>query len=151
MGPVKSVGEKTVSIGIASWGTIHNRKSLSKIGETIDCDLSSWFIVESARKDEIYLGKNHTHFLFVDDGHINKFGEEIHFRKKLEDELTLNFYSKCKLKINALHTTTILRFNVNQTFYSLSMQTKTTTKKENGNFESCLSNILTSKVSYIHY
>ena len=112
MGLVKSVGEKTVSIGIASWSTIHNKKNLSKVGETIDCDLSSWFIVESSRKDETYLGKNHTHFLLVDDGYINKFGEEMHFRRKLEDELTLNFYSRCKLKSNALHTTTIFRLNL---------------------------------------
>lgn len=92
---VRSVGEKTTCIGIAPWGNIYNRKDLTKAGETVKYKLSGCLNSKSAGKNEIYLGKNHTNFLFVDDGYVNKSGGEMNFRKALE-----NHYNdgKCKLK-----------------------------------------------------
>lgn len=91
---VRSVGEKTTCIGIAPWGTTYNRKDLTKVGETVKYTLSSWLSSTSTGENEIYLGKNHNHFLFVDDGYVNKFGGEMNFRNDLEKELN----GKCKQK-----------------------------------------------------
>ena len=94
MEPVRSVGEKTTCIGIAPWGTIYNRKDLTKIGKTVKYNLSGRLSSKSDGENEIYLGKNHTHLLLIDDGYVNKFGGEIDIRKALE-----NHYScKCKQK-----------------------------------------------------
>ena len=91
---VRSVGKKTTCIGIAPWGTTHNRKDLTNVGETVKYNLSGWLSSKSASENEIYLGKNHTHFLLVDDGYVNKSGGEMDLRKDLE-----NYYaSKCKQK-----------------------------------------------------
>ena len=90
----RSVGKKTTCIGIAPWGTIYNRKDLTKIGETVNYNLSGWLSSKSARENEIYLGKNHTHFLLVDDGHVNKSGGEMDLRKALENR----YKGKCKQK-----------------------------------------------------
>ena len=40
------------------------------------------------------LGKNHNHFLFVDDGYVNKFGGEMNFRNDLEKELNGKYKQK---------------------------------------------------------
>ena len=91
---VRSVGEKTTCIGIAPWGTTYNRKDLTNFGETVKYNLSGWLSSKSARENEIYLGKNHTHFLLVDDGHVNKSGGEMDLRKALENRVN----RKCKQK-----------------------------------------------------
>ena len=91
---VRSVGEKATCIGIAPWGTTYNRKDLTNFGETVKYNLSGWLSSKSARENEIYLGKNHTHFLLVDDGHVNKSGGEMDLRKALENRVN----RKCKQK-----------------------------------------------------
>ena len=91
---VRSVDEKTTCIGIAPWGTTYNRKDLTNFGETVKYNLSGWLSSKSARENEIYLGKNHTHFLLVDDGHVNKSGGEMDLRKALENRVN----RKCKQK-----------------------------------------------------
>ena len=87
---VKSAAEQTVCIGITSWGTIYNRKDLEKVGKEVDYDLSGWNLIDGDDEKEIHLGKNHTHFLLVDDGYVNKPGAEVDFRKRLE-----NNFGKC--------------------------------------------------------
>ena len=91
---VRSIGEKATCIGIAPWGTTYNRKDLTNFGETVKYNLSGWLSSKSARENEIYLGKNHTHFLLVDDGHVNKSGGEMDLRKALENRVN----RKCKQK-----------------------------------------------------
>ena len=91
---VRSIGEKATCIGIAPWGTTYNRKDLTNFGETVKYNLSGWLSSKSARENEIYLGKNHTHFLLVDNGHVNKSGGEMDLRKALENR----YKSKCKQK-----------------------------------------------------
>ena len=70
---------KTVCIGIASWGIVTDRNKLACTGETVNYHISSSFITEGACLDN-----NHTHFLLVDNGSINKYGCEIEFRGILE-------------------------------------------------------------------
>ena len=91
---LKSAAEQTVCIGITSWGTIFNRKVLEEVGKEVDYDLSKWNLDDCDDKKEIHLGKNHTHFLLVDDGYINKFDGELLFRVNLENQLTSK--RKCK-------------------------------------------------------
>ena len=54
----------------------------------VDYDLSGWNLIDGDDEKEIHLGKNHTHFLLVDDGYINKFNGELLFRVNLENQLT---------------------------------------------------------------
>ena len=89
---VRSAGEETVCIGIAPWGTTYNRTDLTKFGGTVEYNLSGWLSSKGDGENEIYLGKNHTHFLLVDDGYVNKSGAEMDFRKRFEN-------GKCKQKI----------------------------------------------------
>ncbi|KAG8135858.1 hypothetical protein E2320_008837 [Naja naja] len=59
-----------VAIGIASWGTVHNRNSLicrTEAQGSLSC-----------------LDSNHSHFILVDDGTHGKYGVEIPLRTKLE-------------------------------------------------------------------
>ena len=82
---VRSVGEKAACIGIAPWGTTYNKKDLTKFGGTVEYNLSGWLSSKSDAENEICLGKNHTHFLLVDDGYVNKSGGEMDFRKRFEN------------------------------------------------------------------
>ena len=78
---------KTVCIGITTWGTVYNRKKLTKVDKTVHYHLPNWYISEIPEENGVYLGKCHTHFLLVDDGYAYRFGGEIPFRTKLEETL----------------------------------------------------------------
>ena len=84
---VKSIGEETPCIGIVPWGTICNRKDLTKFGETVKYSFTDCLSSQCSRENEIYLGKNHTHFLLVDDGYVNKSGGEMDVRKAVVESL----------------------------------------------------------------
>ena len=79
--------KKTVCIGIASWGSVYNRKLLTKFGKTVYYHSLNHFLSETTEETGVNLEKRHTHFLLVDDGHINKVGGEIEFRINLEEAL----------------------------------------------------------------
>ena len=68
-------------IGIATWGIVNNRKELTraKCGETVNYSVNSSYNTIGASLDN-----NHSHFFLVDHGHINKYGGEIEFRRKME-------------------------------------------------------------------
>ncbi|KAM3835803.1 LOW QUALITY PROTEIN: transient receptor potential cation channel subfamily M member 2 [Vipera latastei] len=70
-----------VAIGIAAWGTIHNRNSLI-------CQTGSfpaeYILDEEAQGSLSCLDSNHSHFILVDDGTHGKYGVEIPLRTKLE-------------------------------------------------------------------
>ena len=99
---VRSVGEKAVCIGIAPWGTIYNKKDLTKFDGTVEYNLSGWLSSKSDAENEICLGKNHTHFLLVDDGYVNKSGGEMDFRKRFENYRRKKLLSKFVYSRNAL-------------------------------------------------
>ncbi|KAL3875817.1 hypothetical protein ACJMK2_033732 [Sinanodonta woodiana] len=80
----KGISDKNiVALGIATWGCVANRESLD--GEM---DRGLWPAVYSSEDlveiKEVPLDHNHTHFILVDDGSINKYGVEIELGARLE-------------------------------------------------------------------
>uniref|UniRef100_A0A8D2JAJ1 Transient receptor potential cation channel subfamily M member 2 n=1 Tax=Varanus komodoensis TaxID=61221 RepID=A0A8D2JAJ1_VARKO len=70
-----------VTIGIATWGTIHNRSSLiSPMGSFP----AEYVLDEETQGNLSCLDSNHTHFILVDDGTNGKYGVEIPLRTRLE-------------------------------------------------------------------
>ena len=66
-------------IGIATWGIVNEREKLVTTTESV-----SYHVMSSAKIKGACLDNNHTHFLLVDDGYIDRYGGEIEFRGKLE-------------------------------------------------------------------
>ena len=66
-----------------SWGNVYHRRKLKRFNEIVDYHMSD-FPIHFADNAGMKLGQNHTHFLLVDDGYINKFGGEIQFRTNVE-------------------------------------------------------------------
>uniref|UniRef100_A0A8D2KVZ5 Transient receptor potential cation channel subfamily M member 2 n=1 Tax=Varanus komodoensis TaxID=61221 RepID=A0A8D2KVZ5_VARKO len=78
-----------VTIGIATWGTIHNRSSLISPMVRRNCTKAGSFPAEYVLDEETQgnlscLDSNHTHFILVDDGTNGKYGVEIPLRTRLE-------------------------------------------------------------------
>ena len=121
---IKSAAEQTVCIGITSWGTIFDREVLEEVGKEVDYDLSKWNLDYRDDEKEIHLGKNHTHFLLVDDGYINKFDGELLFRVNLENQLKSKrkgkqvFVSVSVLCVKAAHYFSRLKSRVQKSFKS---------------------------------
>uniref|UniRef100_W5MUC8 Transient receptor potential cation channel, subfamily M, member 2 n=1 Tax=Lepisosteus oculatus TaxID=7918 RepID=W5MUC8_LEPOC len=70
-----------VAIGIATWGTVHNRQNL------IDPEgkFSGYYPLDETSQGRLScLDINHSHFILVDDGTHGKYGVEIALRSKLE-------------------------------------------------------------------
>uniref|UniRef100_A0A670JDG5 Transient receptor potential cation channel subfamily M member 2 n=1 Tax=Podarcis muralis TaxID=64176 RepID=A0A670JDG5_PODMU len=70
-----------ITIGIATWGTVHNRSSLI-------CPMGSfpaeYVLDEETQGNLSCLDSNHSHFILVDDGTHGKYGVEIPLRTRLE-------------------------------------------------------------------
>ncbi|XP_060098023.1 transient receptor potential cation channel subfamily M member 2 isoform X3 [Heteronotia binoei] len=70
-----------VTIGIATWGTVHNRNSLI-------CPMGSfpaeYVLDEESQGNLSCLDSNHSHFILVDNGTHGRYGVEIPLRTKLE-------------------------------------------------------------------
>ncbi|XP_073244598.1 transient receptor potential cation channel subfamily M member-like 2 isoform X3 [Porites lutea] len=67
-------------IGIATWGIVDHREHVIGKQEVAPYQMTSSMISKGACLDN-----NHTHFILVDDGTINKYGGEISFRASLEN------------------------------------------------------------------
>ncbi|KAK9401047.1 transient receptor potential cation channel subfamily M member 2 [Crotalus adamanteus] len=70
-----------VAIGIAAWGTIHNRNSLICHTGSFPAE---YILDEEAQGSLCCLDSNHSHFILVDDGTHGKYGVEIPLRTNLE-------------------------------------------------------------------
>ncbi|XP_060539079.1 transient receptor potential cation channel subfamily M member 2 isoform X1 [Pantherophis guttatus] len=70
-----------VAIGIASWGTVHNRNSLICRTGSFPAE---YILDEETQGSLSCLDSNHSHFILVDDGTHGKYGVEIPLRTKLE-------------------------------------------------------------------
>uniref|UniRef100_H2ZBY9 TRPM SLOG domain-containing protein n=1 Tax=Ciona savignyi TaxID=51511 RepID=H2ZBY9_CIOSA len=82
---VKSSSEKVVTLGIATWGIVKNRKNLIRPSNDPEWQAEYNINPETINpKTESLLDLNHSHFILVDDGSKNKFGKEIELRTKLE-------------------------------------------------------------------
>ncbi|XP_062390193.1 transient receptor potential cation channel subfamily M member 2-like [Sardina pilchardus] len=70
-----------VAIGVASWGTIHNNKSLIN---PEGCFPAHYTVDQQGQGQLSCLDSNHSHFLLVDDGTHGHYGMEIGLRRRLE-------------------------------------------------------------------
>ncbi|XP_053568855.1 transient receptor potential cation channel subfamily M member 2 [Bombina bombina] len=70
-----------VTIGIATWGIIHNRDSLLSATGSFPAEYQ---LDEENQENLTCLDNNHSHFILVDDGTNGKYGVEILLRAKLE-------------------------------------------------------------------
>lgn len=67
-------------IGIATWGIVDHREQLVCNQDVVPYQMTSSMMSQGACLDN-----NHTHFILVDDGRINRYGGEISFRASLEN------------------------------------------------------------------
>ncbi|KAM6225119.1 transient receptor potential cation channel subfamily M member 2 isoform 2-T2 [Rhynchocyon petersi] len=70
-----------ITIGVATWGTIHNRESLI---HPMGCFPAEYILDEEGQGDLTCLDNNHSHFILVDDGTHGLYGVEISLRTRLE-------------------------------------------------------------------
>lgn len=95
---MKHVGEAlqgatstTYCIGIATWGIINDRKRLKNLDTgciaSVDYHVSNSMMTRGASLDH-----NHSHFILVDKGQINQYGDEINLRGSIEQAI-------CNMKI----------------------------------------------------
>ncbi|KAM9330708.1 transient receptor potential cation channel subfamily M member 6 [Gastrophryne carolinensis] len=75
---------KICAIGIPPWGVIENQKDL--IGKDAVCVYQT---LSNPLSKLSSLNCMHSHFIMVDDGTVGKYGNEIKFRKDLEEHLSL--------------------------------------------------------------
>ncbi|XP_053372803.1 transient receptor potential cation channel subfamily M member-like 2 [Mercenaria mercenaria] len=75
-----------ISIGIAPWGCIQNKKALID-DQCTGLWPANYRIEKEQRPKESFLDPNHTHFILVDNATEHKFAVEIPFRAKLENEI----------------------------------------------------------------
>ncbi|XP_007945494.1 transient receptor potential cation channel subfamily M member 2 [Orycteropus afer afer] len=69
------------TIGVATWGTIHNRESLVQPTGGFPAE---YVLDEEGQGNLTCLDSNHSHFILVDDGTHGRYGVEISLRTKLE-------------------------------------------------------------------
>ncbi|XP_037686515.1 transient receptor potential cation channel subfamily M member 2 isoform X3 [Choloepus didactylus] len=70
-----------ITIGVATWGTIHNRDSLVQPTGSFPAE---YVLDEEGQGQLTCLDSNHSHFILVDDGTHGRYGVEIPLRTKLE-------------------------------------------------------------------
>ncbi|XP_036767931.2 transient receptor potential cation channel subfamily M member 2 isoform X2 [Manis pentadactyla] len=70
-----------VTIGIATWGTVHNRDSLIHPAGSFPAE---YMVDEDGQGHLTCLDSNHSHFILVDDGTHGRYGVEIPLRSRLE-------------------------------------------------------------------
>ena len=75
-------------IGIAPWGCVSGFQQLDVRGSNVH-----YVQPNNNQLGEVPLEPNHTEFIFVDDGTIQKYGREIAFRAKLEAAISDGFFS----------------------------------------------------------
>ncbi|KAF6122339.1 transient receptor potential cation channel subfamily M member 2 [Phyllostomus discolor] len=72
---------EVVTIGIATWGTVHNREGLVHPTGGFPAE---YIMDEEGQGHLTCLDSNHSHFILVDDGTHGRYGVEISLRSKLE-------------------------------------------------------------------
>ncbi|KAL0985692.1 hypothetical protein UPYG_G00160580 [Umbra pygmaea] len=76
-----SMEGQIVAIGVATWGTIHNRNSLVN---PAGCFQANYSLEVQSQGPLSCLDNNHSHFLLVDNGTNGLYGVEIELRSRLE-------------------------------------------------------------------
>ncbi|XP_077735524.1 transient receptor potential cation channel subfamily M member 2 isoform X5 [Canis aureus] len=72
---------EVVTVGIATWGTVHNREGLVHPSGSFPAE---YIMDEEGQGHLTCLDSNHSHFILVDDGTHGRYGVEIPLRTKLE-------------------------------------------------------------------
>ncbi|XP_034510616.1 transient receptor potential cation channel subfamily M member 2 isoform X5 [Ailuropoda melanoleuca] len=72
---------EVVTVGIATWGTVHNREGLIHPSGRFPAE---YIMDEEGQGHLTCLDSNHSHFILVDDGTHGRYGVEIALRTKLE-------------------------------------------------------------------
>uniref|UniRef100_A0A452SI40 Transient receptor potential cation channel subfamily M member 2 n=1 Tax=Ursus americanus TaxID=9643 RepID=A0A452SI40_URSAM len=72
---------EVVTVGIATWGTVHNREGLIHPSGGFPAE---YIMDEEGQGHLTCLDSNHSHFILVDDGTHGRYGVEIALRTKLE-------------------------------------------------------------------
>ncbi|XP_027441126.1 transient receptor potential cation channel subfamily M member 2 isoform X2 [Zalophus californianus] len=72
---------EVVTVGIATWGTVHNREGLIHPSGSFPAE---YIMDEEGQGHLTCLDSNHSHFILVDDGTHGRYGVEIPLRTKLE-------------------------------------------------------------------
>uniref|UniRef100_A0A8C0ZV95 Transient receptor potential cation channel subfamily M member 2 n=1 Tax=Castor canadensis TaxID=51338 RepID=A0A8C0ZV95_CASCN len=72
---------EVITIGVATWGTIHNREGLV---HPMGGFPAEYLLDEEGQGNLTCLDSNHSHFILVDDGTHGQYGVEISLRTKLE-------------------------------------------------------------------
>uniref|UniRef100_A0A8C9PTY9 Transient receptor potential cation channel subfamily M member 2 n=1 Tax=Spermophilus dauricus TaxID=99837 RepID=A0A8C9PTY9_SPEDA len=72
---------EVITIGVATWGTIHNREGLV---HPMGGFPAEYVLDEEGQGNLTCLDSNHSHFILVDDGTHGQYGVEIPLRTKLE-------------------------------------------------------------------
>ncbi|EUB57796.1 Transient receptor potential cation channel subfamily M member [Echinococcus granulosus] len=82
----EKMSKKIRCIGVAPWGFVQNRDKLIRLSYTRPQYLKYCIDCETPQNEAASLNKNHTHYIFVDDGFRNSFrcSEVSQFRKELE-------------------------------------------------------------------
>ncbi|XP_034042353.1 transient receptor potential cation channel subfamily M member 2 isoform X2 [Thalassophryne amazonica] len=76
-----SMQGQIVAIGVATWGTLHNRKTLVNPEGSFPAE----YVTDVQGQGRMCcIDNNHTHFLLVDDGTHGHYGVEIELRSRLE-------------------------------------------------------------------
>ncbi|XP_064135610.1 transient receptor potential cation channel subfamily M member 2 isoform X2 [Loxodonta africana] len=70
-----------ITIGVATWGTVHNRESLVHPKGGFPAE---YVLDEEGQGNLTCLDSNHSHFILVDDGTHGRYGVEIPLRTRLE-------------------------------------------------------------------
>ncbi|XP_035953132.1 transient receptor potential cation channel subfamily M member 2 isoform X1 [Halichoerus grypus] len=73
--------EEVVTVGIATWGTVHNREGLIHPSGSFPAE---YIMDEEGQGQLTCLDSNHSHFILVDDGTHGRYGVEIPLRTTLE-------------------------------------------------------------------
>jgi len=102
-GVMKHVGEalqgattNVYCIGVATWGIVNERKRL-KNHEKENVPTVDYHVSSSTDTRGACLDNNHSHFILVDKGQVNKYGGEIDLRGKLEQAICNMQIEKSKL------------------------------------------------------
>ncbi|KAL5271968.1 hypothetical protein ACHWQZ_G000234 [Mnemiopsis leidyi] len=102
-GVMKMVGEavygypgEIVTIGIATWGIVRGKSQLVRSDSKTKARGASAAFDYDATLDHgevagASLNPHHSHFIFVDDGTVGKFGGEMNFRAKLERKIAQTY------------------------------------------------------------
>uniref|UniRef100_A0A8P0NR09 Transient receptor potential cation channel subfamily M member 2 n=1 Tax=Canis lupus familiaris TaxID=9615 RepID=A0A8P0NR09_CANLF len=75
---------EVVTVGIATWGTVHNREGLVHPSVSSGSFPAEYIMDEEGQGHLTCLDSNHSHFILVDDGTHGRYGVEIPLRTKLE-------------------------------------------------------------------